>query len=190
MKVILVRHGSKIKDFSNNSSLELYSPLSDTGRNEAIQTGKYLSDKRFDRVFSSPLPRTQETASLITQSLNTSCINFDPRLKEQFVTNSNYDRVDFDLIIQQRNQDYSFALSGCESISQVIKRFDSFMSELASLQFETVLVVSHASIMQYWLSGKLKVDTNLAPCSITSLEWQDGSWICHSANYTDQLDPA
>jgi 2,3-bisphosphoglycerate-dependent phosphoglycerate mutase len=190
MQVILVRHGSKQKNFTNNSAKEHYAHLSNTGRMEAINTGLFLSKKKFDKVFASPLPRTRETAGLILRNNVQSTIHYDSRLKEQFVTNSDFERDKFDKIIEQRNQDYSFAILGCESISKVIQRYDSFMSELASLQLETILIVSHACVMQYWLKDKLKVKTNLDPCSITSLEWQDGSWICHSANYTDHLDPA
>jgi broad specificity phosphatase PhoE len=187
MKVILVRHGSKLKDFSNNSSKEHHSPLSDVGRKEATQTGKYLADKKIEKIYTSPLPRTLETANLITCYLNISILNSDGRLKEQLVSNKDCPRIEFDSIIKMREQDHSLRLPNCESISQVISRFDHFMSEIATFHFDTVLVVSHASIMQLWLKYIFDIDTQLAPCSITNLDWENNKWQCQSTNYTTHL---
>jgi broad specificity phosphatase PhoE len=188
MQTILVRHGSKVRDFSNNSSKELFSPLSDHGKIEAKETGVFLSEKKIDRIYASPLPRTYDTANLIAQNLSRSCVHFDSRLKEQLVTNVDYERKEFDSIIKKRNQNFSWSLSGCESVSTVINRFESFMNELTrNNDLETVLIVSHASIMEYWLCEKIGIDTNLAPCSITTILWKNNQWQCLVSNYTDHL---
>lgn len=75
--IYLIRHGTRI----NRSEETLLSPL---GVKQAKQTAKYLLNKNIKNIYTSPLPRTQQTANIIAQSLNLS-IKLEDRLKERMV---------------------------------------------------------------------------------------------------------
>lgn len=65
MKIYFIRHGetlwNTLKIFQGTSN----SPLTEKGRNQAIQLGKKLKDINFTKFYSSPLGRTIETSELI-----------------------------------------------------------------------------------------------------------------------------
>jgi len=70
-----VRHGETEWNRLNKlQGGELDIPLNDTGKNQAILTGKYLKDyqgeKQFDLIITSPLSRTVETAKLIAKEVD------------------------------------------------------------------------------------------------------------------------
>lgn len=78
-RVVIVRHGNTfdpgdvIRRVGRGTDL----PLSDSGEAQAKSLGAYFKDMTFDRVLSSPLIRTRQTAEAITHD-----ILFDDRLLE------------------------------------------------------------------------------------------------------------
>jgi broad specificity phosphatase PhoE len=76
-KIYLVRHGKR-------ESYHEDTLLSEIGVKQAEITGKYFKDKSIDEIYASPLPRTQQTAKIISEKLNLD-INTDDKLKERLV---------------------------------------------------------------------------------------------------------
>lgn len=76
-RIYLVRHGQRV-------GLTEQTPLTPTGRNQADLSGKYLSTQFSENplLYSSPLPRAQETAQIISQHLKVP-IKTDIRLIER-----------------------------------------------------------------------------------------------------------
>ena len=74
-EIYLVRHGEtdwNVKGFCQGSRNDI--PLNNLGKEQAIKTGKYLSeyrqrDSKFDLVICSPLIRTRETCELICEKI-------------------------------------------------------------------------------------------------------------------------
>lgn len=89
-EIYLVRHGEtdwNVKGFCQGSRNDI--PLNKLGKEQAIKTGKYLSeyrqkDDKFDLVLCSPLIRTRETCELICDKIgyNLSKIKYMDELKE------------------------------------------------------------------------------------------------------------
>ena len=65
MKILLVRHGET--DFNKNKLIQGHSDivLNETGKEQAINAGRKITDFDIDAVFSSPLKRALETARLM-----------------------------------------------------------------------------------------------------------------------------
>lgn len=76
-KVYLIRHGKRESQFEDTL-------LSQTGEKQAEITGEYFSEKEIKHIFASPLPRTQQTAKIISKILNLP-IKTDDRLKERLL---------------------------------------------------------------------------------------------------------
>ena len=68
--LILVRHGQSLWNLENRFTGWVDVELSKKGRNEASYAGKLLNSIKFDRVFSSDLMRTVETAEIISNEIN------------------------------------------------------------------------------------------------------------------------
>ena len=67
MYIYLVRHGQTDDNFKSIVQGRIDNPLNDVGRNQAKATGLKLKDLniKFDSIYSSPLIRAKESASII-----------------------------------------------------------------------------------------------------------------------------
>ena len=81
--LVLVRHGetewNRIGRVQGRSDI----PLNDTGREQARETGRRLSDGAFDAVVASPLSRAAETARIIAAELDTDDVELIDDLVER-----------------------------------------------------------------------------------------------------------
>ncbi len=70
--VCLIRHGQTAVNNSKRIQGREDHLLNDTGRNQALRTGKYLKDNdpNWDFIYSSPLSRAYETANIIKSQIN------------------------------------------------------------------------------------------------------------------------
>jgi broad specificity phosphatase PhoE len=73
----LLRHGSRVSRHEDTL-------LSETGLTQAKLTAEYLQNHNVGAIYASPLPRTQQTAQIITTKLKLPIIT-DPRLTERMV---------------------------------------------------------------------------------------------------------
>ena len=71
LKLYIVRHGETEFNVQKRMQGRIDSPLTQRGIENAIALGKHLKDVKFDRVYSSPSPRTIRTAELIMGDKNT-----------------------------------------------------------------------------------------------------------------------
>ncbi len=69
MLLYLVRHGETDWNLAHRIQGATDIPLNDTGRAQAASTGRLLSRKRWDAIYSSPLSRALETASIIAREV-------------------------------------------------------------------------------------------------------------------------
>ena len=61
MELVVIRHGLPQTVILKNGAAD--PSLTDVGRAQAQRVGDWLTDERFDRIYSSPLARAQETAA-------------------------------------------------------------------------------------------------------------------------------
>ena len=71
LEIYITRHGATKWNIENRLQGWLNSELTESGIRNAIQLGKRLSDREFNRIYTSPSKRAQETAKLIKADKNT-----------------------------------------------------------------------------------------------------------------------
>ena len=79
--IYIVRHGQTDWNLIKKTQGQLDIPLNETGRVEAQKSGELLAGKNIDKIISSDLKRTVETAHIINRYLGVP-IQFDERLRE------------------------------------------------------------------------------------------------------------
>ena len=143
--IYLVRHGQTDWNLEHRIQGQLDMPLNDTGRAGAIACAKQLEDIQVDRIISSDLSRTKETASIINEFLSLP-ISFDTRLREvncgdlQGVIAEEVSNEKWDLLNHEPHKIHA------ESLADVYKRVKSFFSDIDATQ--NTLVVTHSGIVR------------------------------------------
>lgn len=184
-ELYLIRHGqtdTNAKGLANTKDDP--TPLNETGKEQAIKTGKYLK-QRFGKesskivIYSSPSVRALETADLIKSELNSGEIIIDDRLIE--TDKGEFSGKDFskDLDLQKRfaAMNAEFAATYPDPIDQHIhsdeyfallrKSFggDDLTGRLINLRdalldmhkHPRVIAISHSGIIGLWVQDLVKV---------------------------------
>ncbi|NLL92913.1 MAG: histidine phosphatase family protein [Clostridiales bacterium] len=81
MEILIVRHGETVWNKDGKIQGTANIQLNEHGRDLARKTGEALKDIQIDRIYSSPLDRAYETASLIMGDRNLEIIK-DDRIRE------------------------------------------------------------------------------------------------------------
>ena len=178
MIIYLVRHGEKEKHKINP-------PLSNLGNSQAKKTALYFEDIKIDKIYSSPLLRTIQTAKIISEYLKT---NFEVNnlLKERFswgdIKNQTY--LEFIGIWKKSSLVRNWQPARGLSSTKAGQRFNSFLKSIDENKYRNVIIVSHGGIIADFLRNCFDDKTlnsilpnfsdyyeNLIPvCSITTLE--------------------
>lgn len=82
--LVLLRHGESVGNAEKRHQGQADYPLTELGREQSHRLGEYWrsEDRRFDRMISSPLKRTRETAEILQEYLELES-EFDPLLMER-----------------------------------------------------------------------------------------------------------
>lgn len=161
MKIYIIRHGE-----TDANKLGLFQgwtdyPLNDYGVMLAEETAKGLGRIKFDAAFSSPLIRARQTAEIILRGTGNSCpIIFDDRIKE--IHAGDYEEKHFrpeygEINIADIRRFFEAPLSlgafpNGESVSDVVKRTQAFLHELAEKDYGNVLVSTHGCALRCMLN--------------------------------------
>ncbi len=207
-RIFLMRHGSVTYfDGSGKPYLPESVPLNDTGRMQATAAGTVFAKLglRFDRVITSGLPRTVETATrVLAETRQPIEIEVWPELEEirggRLSTISDETLREafvgaFDGMVAEDRQ-----FLGGETIGQLLDRVLPGIAKLRALDdWETVLLVLHGgvnrAIVSYALTGQRFFLGNLsqAPGCINALDvgTHETDWVVRMTNYapSDLLQP-
>jgi uncharacterized phosphatase len=141
----LVRHGETDWNAQRRIQGNTDVPLNDTGRQQANTTARLLARREWDGIFSSPLSRAFETASIISRELGMPLPKTIPAVVER-----NYgeaEGLDWEEIEAQFPGD-TF-VPGRESRDEVGRRVIPALVELAQQHPEQALiVVSHGGVIR------------------------------------------
>lgn len=154
-KITAVRHGE-----SEGNLIPIYqakepgTDLTKRGKQQVQATADFLAKGTVDKIYCSPLARTQQTAQIIADATGAEVI-VDDRLRE--VDFGDYegkmvDMSDTKLLVERREKKFKegriesvFHLAGMEEWSSVLARMTSFFEEiLPKHRSEHIVVVSHA----------------------------------------------
>ncbi|MEO8935301.1 MAG: histidine phosphatase family protein [Burkholderiaceae bacterium] len=207
-RIFLMRHGSVTYfDSSGKPFLPESVPLNETGRTQATAAGAVFAQLglHFDRVITSGLPRTVETATrVLAETQQVVAIEVWPALEEirggRLSTISDETLRDafvgaFEGMVAEHRQ-----FLGGETIGQLLDRVLPAIAALrADDRWETVLLVLHGgvnrAIVSYALTGQRYFLGNLsqAPGCINALDVgsDPADWVVRLTNYApyDLLQP-
>lgn len=145
MLLYLVRHGETDWNLAHRIQGATDIPLNDTGRAQAAATGRLLSRRKWDAIYSSPLSRALETASIIAREVG---------LPEPVVVDSIVERnygdaeglADPELAARFPGDT---PVPGRETREEVVGRVLPALLELAERHPEqAILVVSHGGVIR------------------------------------------
>lgn len=140
MKVYFVRHGQTnynvLRLCNDDPTQDVH--LTELGKKQAKEVNEKLKNIKFDLVITSELPRTQETASIITGNQE---FKVEPRLND---IKTGFDSKPVSEWLSAINNDrFNSKVNGGESFQEEKKRISSFLEELKDYNLDNILVVAH-----------------------------------------------
>lgn len=183
MRVYMIRHGESETNRKKRWTGWLDVPLTQKGKEDAAKAGQFLKDIRFDKVYSSDLGRTVETAQIAAPGYS---YELSPLLREINVGTL----ADTDLSFmtpeqKQRIKECGYADFDGETEQEFYQRIHQFIIELEASECKTVALFSHAG----WLRGMLNTVVGMYlpreyvlcdNCAIAIFDCVSGIWKLHS----------
>ena len=150
MKIYVTRHGQTDYNAESRMQGRLDIPLNERGKEQAGITREKIKDVKFDAVYSSPLIRAVETATIVGG------VSEDQIIKDERILEANfgryegvvYHKVGLPMTGYWGIPEIFPAPPGVETIPEMIRRTSSFLSELEKKDYENVLVVCHGGIIR------------------------------------------
>lgn len=165
MILYFARHGESVANTSNIiSNRNLDHPLTPAGRQQAQQLAERLSDAGLSMVYSSPVPRAFETATIVSRALNVPLQTADAlREFDCGVLEGRSDPISwlrFSLLLRQWfwKKQLEKRFRGGESFMEIRQRFITFVDELVkrhSGNEDRVLSITHGGTLHIGLTGLL-----------------------------------
>jgi len=166
-RIILIRHGETLWDIEKRTIGHLDIPLSDLGKKQSIAIAERLKNIPFTHLYSSDLGRAIQTAECISEICKLD-IKIDPDLRE-----INVNKVDVCVQYHQKqtlknNKLQNKAPRKLDSTTPINEthrqrqdRIINIMNSLAHLHpNETIVVVSHSSILKGFLEFVIDVNSS------------------------------
>ena len=173
-------------------------PLTEAGRGQAEAARRALEGVRLDRVVTSSLPRTQETARIAAPKHEPEAWpDFDEwrggRLRD--IPEGELERH---FVGALRVDDESARFLGGESLGELLDRVLPALDRLLAQDWDTLLAVLHGGVNRVILSHALTGGRaylngfEQAPACINVLDVGDDGWVVRTVNYIpyDPLHPA
>lgn len=151
--VLLARHGETDDNAARRFQGHLDPPLNDLGRAQARALGEELARAGIRELWSSPLRRARETATIAGAALGLAP-RLEPRLMEVDVgawAGRLYDDIEADepaLYAQWRAGSPAFRFPGGESLAEQGERVAAAITEIAAAAALPVLLVCHGGVIR------------------------------------------
>lgn len=143
MKVYIVRHGEV-----PHNALKQYNTadedLTDKGIIQALELRDKIKDMKFDIVISSPLLRTVHTENILTYYDDS--IITDDRLRERSCGDLSGKPLEVTNREEYWNYYTNIQYGTSENIQEFFKRVYSFLDELKTRDYKSVLIVAHSGV--------------------------------------------
>ena len=188
--VYLVRHaeaeGNKNRTFQGRTDCD----LTEKGYRQLESLAERFKDIKIDKLYSSPLKRTIETAKAVNKYHNLP-INIDENIIE--INGGVFEGLNWDKVGEMYpeehkvwvNQPHNFKIEGGESMKNVYERMKKAITAIVSEnKGKTVAVVSHGCAIRNYLCYANKMPHE----KICTLEWADNTAIS-KIEFDDDLEP-
>jgi len=196
-RLYLVRHAQS--QGNTGEDLTTGDPdLTDVGWEQARRLGERLKSQRIDRIYASPLHRTQQTASAIADGSRLAVLT-KADLTEVVLGQADYDirllsEKERDSVAERITVEGTWdAFPGSEGSAAARKRVRAVIHEIVDDHpGERIVLVSHAGFIQTFVSLALGLDRDFIfypfNASITSIRAKDGRFVLWRLNDIAHLD--
>jgi broad specificity phosphatase PhoE len=159
--ILLVRHGTTTFNETDHLQGQIDNPLNQKGRDEVTRLAARLQCATLDAIFSSPLQRAVETATIIN-SFHNLPLTLIPEISEINLgewEGLNYSdvRAQFPEIHQRWISDPDFPIPGGESFSTVCARTRTGLERILQGDHKHILITGHASVNRAILGNLLQL---------------------------------
>lgn len=192
MEIYIVRHGETLWNQGKRLQGSTDTELNENGRDLAIKTGIALKSTRIDVIYSSPLKRAYETASLIRGDRDISIIT-DDRIKE--LSFGHFEGESFSELLKDDSLTFKYFFKqphlyvpadDGETFEHLIERAGNFMQEVIEplqSKYERVMIVAHGALnkaimsyikkhsTKYFWSGGLQEN-----CNVIIVDYSDSKY--------------
>ena len=173
-ELYLVRHGETDWNLARRIQGTTDIPLNDTGRAQAMASGRMLARREWDGVYSSPLSRAFETAEIIADEVDLPApVAVDALVERNYGAAEGLDFLEIDARFPE-----GVDVSGRESRAAVAGRVVPALVRLAEQHpGERLIVVSHGGAIRAVLNT-VDPDTDhgrISNGSVHSFHYEDGS---------------
>jgi broad specificity phosphatase PhoE len=200
LRLLVVRHGETDWNRARRYQGWQDTPLSETGRSQAEAVGRLLAGERLAAVWSSPLARARDTASIIAGKQELS-VREAPAFKEMHfgdwegLTTAEVSARYPALYQNWRDTPHLVVVPGGEALSEVQKRVLAGLVELrAAHDGETICLVAHGISARILILEALGLGLDrvwsleIATTGVSELEFR-GDWAAvHRMNSLVHLD--
>ena len=159
--IFLIRHGetewNRLGKFRGRNEL----PLNENGMNSAHITGEELRDSHIEIFFTSPLKRAVQTAEIISEYIPNSKVVKDVGFQNinigewEGMTKAEVKIKYLKEYEMWFNEPENLIVPGGESIIDVQKRAFKRLQDLVQLNYHTMAIVSHRSVLKVLLANIL-----------------------------------
>ena len=172
-RLVVLRHGQTEWSLSGRHTGRSDIPLTDEGRRQAAAAAFRLDGLAFERVWTSPLSRTTETARLA---------GLHDAVPREDLAEWDYGEYDGRTTAEIREERpgweiFRDGVVGGESIEDVTERVDRVIEDARSISGD-VLVVSHGHLSRVLTARWLELDASygrtfaISPASLSMLGWK------------------
>lgn len=188
--ICLVRHGKTNQNLKKLIQGRKDFPLSNIGRGEALQAAKILkeTDPNWDIIYSSPLSRAYETATIIASNIG---------YKKEVIKNEDFTERDFGISEGMPVCDEVFvkvlddSWEGIETTQEIRKRMhDGVKKIIDNTNYKKIMIVSHSHAIKGFLSSidnSIPMDYWIPNASLSYVEYENNEFkILEMGKRTDQ----
>ncbi len=196
MKVFLVRHGIKEKIAGDP-------PLSEIGKQQALNTGIHLKQSTIDKVITSPLLRTRQTAKVICKKLDVD-YKVDERLRERMNWGDKKDQTFEDFIEEwvKTNIDRDYVPISGDSSRKTGFRIEAVIKDqIQENSVKNLVLITHGGAIIDFLRNVFtetelnntydkfidNLDSVIKECSVTIVEFNNRKFKLLSLATIDHL---
>jgi broad specificity phosphatase PhoE len=149
MKIYVARHGrsnyNDLELFNSDPSVDVY--LTDLGIKQAKTLAKNLEDTLIQTIFTSELKRTKQTGDIVNEYHNAPIVA-DARLNDHRSGFDNMSYAEYDTLYDSTSEPWNARFNNGESLEDTRLRVQSFLDDLRTKDYESVLIVTSMTIVQ------------------------------------------
>jgi len=199
-EIILVRHGQTAWNVAEVFRGRLDIELDETGLKQAELLAEYLSHRKLEDVYSSPLRRAVQTAEAVARHHGLT-IEISPRLND--IDFGEWQGLSREEVITKYSELYSawmttphrVRMPSGENLDEVRQRVVALVNEVVEKHEAAVALVSHRVVNKVLICALLGLDNShfwdirLDTCGVTTFDFTDGRFVLAEHNNTSFLEP-